>query len=62
MKIRVHAFLSKLVLPGSGVSGTPHTYMRSGAVPWPASKRAYVSSSGNTHVGIRVGAVVYSAS
>ena len=62
MRMRVHVLLSKLVWPGSGVSGTPLAYMRSGAVPWPPSKRACVSSIGNTHGGARLGADVHSAS
>jgi hypothetical protein len=62
MRMRVHVFLSKLVSPGSGVSGTTLAYMRYGDVPWPPSKRACVPSNGNTHGGIRLGAVVHSAS
>ena len=37
MRMRVHDFLLKLAWPGSGVSGTPLAYMRSGVVPWPPS-------------------------
>ena len=62
MRMRVHNFLSKLAWPGLGVSGAPLVYMRSGAVPWPPSKRACISSVGNAHGGIRLGAVVHSAS
>ncbi len=40
MRTGVNDVLSKLVRPGSGVSGTPLAYMRSGDVPWPASKRS----------------------
>jgi len=62
MRMRVHVLLSKLVWSGSGVSGTHLAYIRSGAVPWPPSKRACASSASNTHAGIRLGAVVHSAS
>jgi len=54
--------LSKLVWPGSGVSGTHLAYMGPGAVPWLPSKRVCVSSAGNIHVGIRLGVIVHSAS
>ena len=61
-KMRVHDVLSKLVKPGSGVSGTPLAYMKSGVVPWPVSKRACVSSGGSTHGGIWLDDAVYSTS
>ncbi len=62
MRMRVHVFFFMLVWPGSGVSGTPLAYMRSGAVPWPPSERACVFSVGNTHGCIRLGADVHSVS
>jgi hypothetical protein len=62
MRMRVHSFLSKLVVPWFGVFGTPLAYMRSGVVPWPPWKIAYVSFVGSTDEGTRLGAVVHSAS
>jgi hypothetical protein len=61
MRMRMHVFLSMLVWPGSGVSGIPLDYMRSGVVPWPPSWRSCASSGGSTQGGIRMGAAVHSA-
>ena len=58
----VLSFVSKVVRPGSGVSGTPMAYMRSGVVPWPPSKSACVAFVGSTHEGIQLGATVHSSS
>ncbi len=62
MRMKVHNFLSTLVRPGCGVSETPMAYMRSGAVPWPPSKRACISSFGKIHEGIQLGAALHSTS
>ncbi len=62
MMMRVQSFLLKDVGSGEGESGTPLAYIRSGAVPYPAACRAWVSSWERTQSGMRRGADVHSAS
>jgi len=62
LKGRVCITFVEVGLAGLGVSGTPLAYMRSGAVPWPPSWRACVSSGGSTQGSIRPCAAVRSAS